>query len=579
MHRSLTPIAVLLCAALGAFTFTGCGGGGSSGGGNSTSGFSNFDLLVTDAPVDDLLAFQVTIDEVHVVQQGGGETANLLTAPVTLELKSLSDSHVWLASTDLPDGTYTGLRVHLAPGSVLARRNDGSDIAVTTSANEFTTDFSSPITMTATTYRKVLLDLDVDSSLGGSTLTPPLTFAPTGTAIVQASSQTTKVEDVRGVVSSSDVAASTVVLNAFADLDAAVPLGEVLVRVPSNADLIQDDGTAFATRQDFFSALVDGQTDLLVRGSLLRGAITATRITVIDNVAGGGEANLVRLRGMAIDLGAGNVGVSIAGVPQGSANVETAFGGTIPETVTVTLDADTVVLGSNGQVSTLANVAPGSFVDVTFPQFTTAPFTASHVEIENEVPTNLGTITSVSGLPGTVTVNFDEMSPAVLSGQVATSTTNVPVTLTGSQVVLGGTGATTAPVLPSASLLTGLQVNSTGLVAGSAGAPTLAPTTFSVRPGELQTATVSAVNTGANTFSTTGGTFGNPFGAGVGLGPQTITLAPNATFTGAATTQSAFFDNFSTLSGTQTMQVQVLGLGTGNANEIQAFNVNSTITP
>lgn len=579
MHRSITPIPVLLCAALGAFTFTGCGGGGSHGGGNSTSGFSNFDLLVTDAPVDDLLAFQVTIDEVHVVQQGGGETANLLAAPVTLELKSLSDSFVWLASADLPDDTYTGLRVHLAPGSVLARRNDGSDIGVTSSANEFTTDFSTPFTTTTNSYRKVLLDLDVASSLSGSTLTPPLTFAPNGTAVTQASSLSTKIQDVHGVVSSSDLAASTITMDAFTDLDAQVPLGQVLVRVPSNTTFVQDDGQAFATRQDFFNALVDGQTDLLVRGSLLRGAITATRITIIDNLAGGGTANLVHLRGMAIDLGASDVGLSIAGVSQGSSSVSTAFGGTIPENVTVTLDPNTVVLGSNGQVSSLSNIAPGSFVDVTFPQFTTAPFTASQIEIQNEVPTNLGTITSVSGLPGTVTVNFDEMSPAVLSGQVATPTTDVPVTLTGSQVVLGGTGATTAPVLPTSSLLTGLQVNTTGLVGGSAGAPTVAPTTFSIRPGELQTATVSNVNTAAGTFTTTGGTFGNPFGAGVGLGPQTITFAPSATFTGAATTQSAFFNNFSNLSGTQTMQVQVLGLGTGNANEIQAFNVNSTITP
>ncbi|MFO1009615.1 MAG: DUF4382 domain-containing protein [Planctomycetota bacterium] len=573
MRRLLSTITFLALALLPTL-LPACGGGGSGGGG--TAGFTNFDLLLTDTPADDLLSFRATVDEVHLVIQGGGETANLLAGPVSLDLLALQGSFAWIASQDLPDDTYTGVHLVFAPGSYDARQNDGTTVAVNSTVDDVTFEFVTPLVLTVSGYKKVVVDVDLASSLSGAVGSPPIVFDPQGSADDDSSTSSHELDELKGLVSTHDAAANTLVVDGFADRDSTVALGQVLVRVPSTTVLVADDGSEFASRTAFFDALVDATTRLEVHGTLVSGAVTATRIEVEDNTAGGGEDNLVKMRGLVLAVNANDFEMSIGSVDQGEAIVMAANGGSVPATQTVDFDETTIFYGSQNTITTSAALVVGARVQAKFSTYTNSPFLASRVEVEDEGSSveNQGTITSLSGLPSTITLHLDATSPAVLAGQVSTSSTDVAVTITGAAIKLDTSGR---PTIASSALQTTLNVGVQGTVGGTALSPTINASELEIHAGELSDAIVGTIDSNAATFTTSGGSIEEPFGPDVSDGPQDVLIASNCVFTGDATTRSAFWALFDGLDAFHVLEVRVKGLGTGTTNEIRAYEIRARV--
>jgi hypothetical protein len=551
-----------------------CGGGGSVGA--SSQGFSNFDLLLTDAPANELLAFQATIAGVHLVQQGGGETANLLAGPLTLELLSLQNSSAWLVSQDLPAGTYTGVHLSFAPGSYSARRNDGSTVAIQAASDDFSVSFLAPLVLGTGSYRRALVDLDLANSLSGLLSAPPLDFTPMGLVTDDSGHVESPIDEIHGLVQSVSAAQSSLVLSAFVDDDSQIALGDVQVLVGPTTLLVQDGGAPFADSASFFAALTPGSSFLEVHGNLVDGSVQATRIEVDDNSAGGGSANLVRLKGLVLAMGPGSTfQVSIISVPQGSAIVSAAFGGSIPGTLEVSYDGSTEFYLHEHQTTTSASLALGQKVDVKFATFDNAPYLAKRVEIDDESSENEGTVTDNSGLPASLVIHLDESSPALLSGQVASTSTNVTVELGSAPIALDTQGH---PSLLAAEILEGLRVRAHGPLSGTASAPTISADELVVRPGVLRNALVNSVDAGPNASLTTyGGSIHDPFGAGVTDGPLNVLIASGCVFTGDATTRSAFLALAPNPPAGFTLELTIQGIGSGIPNEIRAHEIESRL--
>jgi hypothetical protein len=103
--------------------------------------------------------------------------------------------------------------------------------------------------------------------------------------------------------------------------------------------------------------------------------------------------------------------------------------------------------------------------------------------------------------------------------------------------------------------------------------PAIDATVIQVLPGRLDGALVASTTPLSSTFMTTGGTLDDPFGGGITAGPLDVVIEPNCIFTGAADTETAFFD----LLGTVTVRIE--GIASGNPNEIRAFTVQSDLAP
>ena len=551
-----------------------CAGG--SSGDPTTQGFSNLDVLLTDAPANELLAFQASVSELHLVLQGGGESANLLAAPVSFEFLGLQGSAAWLASQDLPAGTYGGVHLVFEAGSYSARKNDGSEVAVTSTSDDLVLEFAAPLLVDDSSYRRVTIDVDLANALSGALDTPPLVFSPQGFVSDDSGHVESPIDELKGIVQSFDAAQGSLVLSAFVDDDAQVGLGDVQVEVGAGTLLVQDGGEPFASQAAFFGALAAGSTVLEVHGNLASGAVQATRIEVDDNAGGGGSANLVRLKGLVLALGPGSqFEVSIISVPQGSAIVAAAFGGSIPSTLEITHDASTHFYLHEHTSTDSSALALGQKLDVKFASFANAPYLASRVEIDDELGENEGTVVDVGGLPASLVLHLDESSAAILTGQVDSTSTPVEVTLAGASITLD---TQTHPSLSASAILAGLRLRVHGPLSGPSNGPSIAASEVEVRPGKLKDALVGSVSGGANpSFTTSAGSIDDPFGDSVSDGPLTIRIATGCGFQGAATSLSEFLALASDPPGGAGVLVRVRGIGTGAAQEIRAYEIESEL--
>jgi hypothetical protein len=400
-------------------------------------------------------------------------------------------------------------------------------------------------------------------------------FDPLGTSTDDNGSSSSAIDEIKGVVRSADAGAGSFVLDAFVEHDPGVPLGPVEVQVAGATLLVRDDGTIFADAAEFFASLVPDTTLLEVHGALVNGQVHATRIEVEDNLGGGGGDNLVKIQGLVLGIGPGNTfEIAIAEVEDGASIVAAAFGGTIPGTLTVDWNDATIFFLEEHQLTTSASLAIGQEVKVKFPLFDNPPFVASRVEIENEGVEFEGHVTSIAGLPGSVVVHLEGDDPAILSGQVASTSTDVTVDISASTLFLD---AGDEPALSTGDLLVGLKVQPEGALSGSPTEPTITATTMKVFAGRLDDATVQTVDAGLVSFTTSGGEIDDPFGGGVVAGPLTVTIAPGAVFTGDAAGPAGFLGLFAGLGAGETLVVEIEGIGTGTSDAIVAHEIRARV--
>lgn len=570
MRITSTQHTSFLIAAASAVLLVACGGGG-SGGGNAHG--ASVDLLVTDAPVDDLLAFSGRVQALRLEKQGGGTTDDLLGASVDVEFLGLQNVLRWLATADIAPGTYSGVELEFEHGSYFARAMDGSDVSIDSTDDTLRVPFTTALSIESDDYRRISLDLDLSASLQGS-LPGPLSFTPHGTADDDDGSTEAEVDEFKGRVTSVDPALGTLVVDAFVDDDLSIGLGPVTVLVGPLTLLLGDDDQPFASRAAFFAALHPGQSVVEVHGNLgSAGRVNATRID-LENQRGGAGDDLVKIEGRVVNLAPGvSFGLMIREIDEGASiagPVLASLGH--PSTITVSFDATTVFLLEEHLPATSANLAIGQAVKVKFTSFVSSPFQAARVEIEDEDADFEGWVSGTSGQPDSLVMHVNPSEPAVQSGAIASGTTDVSVQLAGAALFLDTPGH---PALSLADLRVGLKIEVKGALAGTPGAPSISATSVKVHPGKLH-ATVLHVFP-PSSFSTTGGEIEDPFGGAITPGPLDVQLASGAVFTGDALSAASFFQLFGQLGAGQVLRVRVEGLATGAADEVIAYAVEVEI--
>lgn len=568
-HSSLF-LGSLLLAACG-----GGGGGGGSGGGGGVGASGSTDMLVTDATVDELLAFQTSLQSIQWVDTAGGVGVNVLAAPVSLDLIGASVSPRWVSREAVPAGAYRGVRITLAAGSTQALDRLGASVAVSVIANSFELPFPAPVQVATGGYRQLMLDVDLASSLSGSVGAPPLVFDPTGSAaLTSGGSSSSVIDEVKGVVQSLDANAQSLVIDAFADGDLSLPLGLVSVDVGATALLLDDNNVAFPSVPAFFSALTAGQTLLEVHGRLDAGSITATRIEIEDSIqGGGGGSHIVKIDGRIANLDtlANTFDLEIIEIEKGASIAVPVINGA--SSIPVVYTAQTSIVLEEHIPTTEASLASGQRVKVKFPAFANAPFPASQIEIEDQ-PEFEGRITSVAGLPNTITIRLSNSEPAVQSGQVQSSSTDVTVDLTQSTLYLD---TKTKPSLAVTQLQPGLKIEVHGAISGPPSGPTIDARRTKIHAGRFR-GQVLAVFPGLHSIDASMNDLKDPFGASVTFGNVAVNMALGAHFDGDADTETEFYALFAGLSGGDVLEVEVFGVGTVvNPNEILAYEIKAKV--
>lgn len=556
---------------LGATLLISCSGGGGGSGGSGSSAAST-DFLVTDATVDELLAFKTTIQGLHLVSTLGVQGANLLAAPLPIDLIGAGASPRWVSREDLPEGIFRGISLDLAPGSSIAIDRAGASVAVTEVSTSFELKFASPTTITSGVYRQLLLDIDLSLSLSGSVTAPPLSFDPAGTTTLSSGGASSSViDEVKGVVQSTDAANSRFVIDAFADGDLSQPLGHVGVVISGSTLLLDENAAPFASSNAFFNALVAGTTLLEVHGALTGGVIHASRVEVEDDSIGS-SSYVVKLDGRiaSLDTQANTFTLQIIEIEKGSAIAVPVLNGATSIPVTYTIA--TSIVQDEHTPTTEASLSDGQRVKVKFPAFVNAPFPASQIEID-EHPEFEGRITSVAGLPDTITIRLDSDEPSIPS-QVQSSNTNVEVDIAGSSLFLD---THAGPALTLSQLQPGLKLEVHGAITGPSNAPTITAKRTKIHAGRFK-GNVQAVFPGLHSFNASMSDLKDSFGNSVTFGPASMNFAASARFDGDASSEAQFYALFNGLGGGESLEIEVFGLGTiTTPNEILCYEIKAKV--
>jgi hypothetical protein len=552
-----------------------CGGGG--GGGSSATPAASTDFLVTDATVDELLAFTVKVTSMRPVSDSTGIAgADVLDDDLVIDLIGSSLAPRWVSRGPLPAGTFRAMRVALDPAFTTALDRAGNPVAVQHVATVFDVPFPVPATSTGGAYQQVTLDIDLALSLAGDVASPPIAFDPQGLAsLTTGVAATSGIDELKGTVSSIDAAAGTFVVLGFADGDLTAPLGNVTIDPGPGALLLDDAGVAFADEAAFFAALVAGTTVVEVHGDLVQGTVVATRIEIED--AGGGASYTVKLDGRIrnVDIALNTFDLTIIEIEKG-AGIAGPVLASLGNPASVQVHYDDVTTGFVIEESTPASetqLADGERVKVKFATFVAEPFEAVQIEIE-DLPEFEGTITSVAGLPLALTITLDDDDPAVTSGRVDDDTTPVTVDLTSSSLFLGTHGK---PALIAAQLQAGLELEIHGIISGPSNGPTITATRTKIHPGRFR-GTVSDTFELQSSFDADMIDLDDPFGASVTFGSVAVNLDPGCVFRDEALAAGEFFDLFDTLQIGEALEVEVFGLGDPLVpNQIVAYEVKAKV--
>ena len=556
---------------------TACGGGSDGGPGGSSLGAAagSGDFLVQDAPIPGLLAFQATVTDLYLEHMGGGSTVNLLPSPVDVEFLGLQGTLGWLSSLEaVPEGTFSGLRLVFGPGSYTARANDGADVAVLAVAEELLVEFSVPQIVDGSGYHRFEVDLNLADSLEGDLGAPPLSFDPVGTVIAGDGQLATGIDEIKGVISGFDPANLAFVMDAFVDDDYLLPLGPVTVTVNSSTLVFQENGLSFGSLVDFFAAMTMGQTAVEVHGLLgANRVVSAVKVEIEDQDAGATAGSKVKIEGLVTALVPGvSFDLTIREIEGAEAVATPVLAGAT--TLTVTFDVSTRFFSEDVLLPDSSVLALGQEVKVEFSGFSSAPYPADKIEIEDAFPQFEGTITDVSGLPNSLTINLILLDPAVLSGQVASASIAVVVDLSGSGLTLDTDGE---PDMAGVTLLAGLEIEVEGTVSGDAASPTILAVHAEVEPGKLKDALVATVDQLTSSFTVTGATIKDPFGGGLVGGNLSVLIDPVCVFDGGVESEAQFFAAFAALGPGEVLEVEVKGLATGTPGELIAYELKARV--
>jgi len=127
--RSYSLLALIAIVTL---MLAGCSHGGSSLAGGSGAGNGTVNMMISDAPVNDWAAIDVTVLSIALNPQGGGAPVNVYTAPnpaPLVNLVELDELAEILGNASVPPGTYTSATLTLGanPGDVKLMASEDPD--------------------------------------------------------------------------------------------------------------------------------------------------------------------------------------------------------------------------------------------------------------------------------------------------------------------------------------------------------------------------------------------------------------------------------------------------------------------
>ena len=480
-------------------------------------------FALTDAPSDEFFSLIFIADALQLVKPDGTLTADLITAPVRLDLIGSSELPILLKSSEIPFGTYRGVRLTFS-GAPTGRLNNGTASPTVSIAGGGTSivleaRFEAPVVVAEGTTSRFLVDFDLEWSLV-PTGTPIASYTLTPIGETRVVTGGLAIEDIRGEVIAVDSAASKFTLRAFIDDDCTSPAGEIVVDLSGGAPaplLYTSTGATFTSTAAFLGSLQAATapglgTVLEVHGSIdAVGALRATRVNVENGLlppVGGGT--LVELDGIVTAAPnsptAGFFTMALAEAEQGRAAF-LAVVGALPATFSPNFDAVTRFVDASGASIPNSDLVPGTRVKVKYTEFNVAPAVnqASVVELTNPIIDFEGVLNNISGLGGTppiFTMRLDADEWAIAAGQVTNSTTNVTVDLTnvappadttalflkvvGSPAISLGN----IPIDTVAPLDSNGKLDVRGVRSGPASTPSIAATQVRLYPGRVRAAAV-----------------------------------------------------------------------------------------
>jgi Domain of unknown function (DUF4382)/Domain of unknown function (DUF5666) len=487
-------------------------------GGSSSSPTADADFLVTDAPTDELLSFSARVTELRLRNSTGGESGNYLPAPVTLEFLGLQGVSAWLSSSAVPVGNYDAVLLRFDPSSINAKALNGDSVSVTSGSNQLTASLSSPLQVDEGGYVRFEADLDLNSSLSGEVSSGSLIFNPTGSCSVGGQSSTA-IDEFKGVVQSFDSVNQTLLMQAYVDDDLIVPLGPVTVTVDGSTALFNDDNQAFASTAAFFSYLVTGSTLLEVHGNLSAdGQVIATKIEVEDQVGGiSGGNTLVRIEGIVTDLDEGSFELLIQEIVKGAAVAQPVLNKIgNPSTITVSYDQSTVFKFDSEALTTSASLSIGQEVKAKFATFSSEPFPAFEVEIDDSPSLLQGTVRDLGAYPSAILIELSPQAAGILAPGQGPAENLLSLELP--------EGAVPTEVHLGQAVRFGSR---SGAEVDPNGGRHLSATRFESLPASLLGVEVIALEFGSRTLTTLGGTFNLGLESGGLIGPTAVALDPD----------------------------------------------------
>ncbi|MEY2806878.1 MAG: hypothetical protein RIR65_1295 [Planctomycetota bacterium] len=445
-----TSIVFLGCA-LGA-----CGSGDAPGApATPASGPSQLQLALVATPEPGLLAVDARVVSLRLVGADGGLGAELLDAPVHIDLQRTAHGGAWLASRSVQSGDYAGVRLEL--DGVQPRGLDGVAQPIDAAQAVVELDFPTTARWHAGAGRRCIATLDLAAALfdGGS---GSWSFAPQGTASADGAVYGEPLRALRGTVVGFDAANGSLRVLAQVDEDGNAALGRVDVDVDAATLLVDAENESVPRLETFVAGLQAGSSVLEVRGCLANGRLAAERIELVST-NGAPHHTLVKLDGLVAQWNplADGFELRVASVQRGRALVAPA--GELPQAVSFMLDASTEFALVDGQPSTRAEFearcADGARVTVRCAAWNPAgPQVATKLELDDPHDVYGASILDAEGAPSLLLVQLDPSEEAVVDGA---TDAEVELALVDDQLVLDlGQGA--QATLPAADLQAGQRL-------------------------------------------------------------------------------------------------------------------------
>jgi len=577
---SLLPVAIsLLVPACGSD-----GGGGGGGGGAPSPAEVVF--FISDAPTDDLIRLQGSLNSVVLFDDAGGSTGNVLAnALYPMNLIGLDLGAVPVGATSIPAGRYVSAFLSFSTPTLSARtKNPILGEVPVVALPAISASFLAPLDLAPGDLAGIVLDIDLvrsailDPGSGG------LVFLPNQRPGVLAAGGSVELFD--GIVRRVRKSKKLLEVDVTSPEPPVAPnppvsLGVLDVIVDNNDLLVGAGGTPFSGLTPFFGAVEVGDR-IAVSGAWNSVGFVDASFVRIET----GSGNVVEIDGRVLFVNSPGQTflLQIASVRSGKPIVDGAFamlGNT--SAVNVLWDGLTsfLLLDPAGAASGGA-LAVGQEVRVRFDAFAamgppvTVTTPAAAVEILDSDEIFEGVVTDTSALPVSVEVTLDPTDPHVLGLLVSTP---LPFELGGiapPRLRLGN-----GPVLSVNDFQVGQRVWWLGVLTGTAPSQTVVAAEAEVLPGRISDSVVTSVNPSTSRFTCTFDSMTepvDPFGGAPPASPVTVQVEPGALLLGplGSPINLMEFQNLSAQFGPN-LHADFQGINSPSGTFLRAFDVRLTV--